>query len=305
MLWHTEVLAEARACGWLAYRPQQGKLIRSDSQGWAKQYTEGSQHLAVQTRAARYSGLAANGVPVLPVAPASMPLPAPGSLPETTGFNAGKPGQSAETAVIAFQELAGEALGASIVQLNQTDPARQAQLDKVTSQKLGRSAQKELAGPSSFIRAEQAEEWQEALGTMTIQRRLKQLIPSAAKGKCQPVSKLVSKIQKAQRQAAKRKRLRQEAAALTDTPANTGIPASEADVPANDGEDVPALPDMPPPKPGVPPMPVHADFSAATLADKQKAWSAAGAELQLDKFCPGSLIETAELYACHLVQFRE
>ena len=51
------VLSEARACGWLHFRPVAGQLQPSESQAWAKNLTEGTHKTTAETRARRDEGV--------------------------------------------------------------------------------------------------------------------------------------------------------------------------------------------------------------------------------------------------------
>jgi len=190
------VLAEARACGWMHFRPDtQAKVLQPvASQTWSRRYPEGSSRMGPEFRQSRDQTVV-NGIPVSPqehfisegVPKEQQPDYFEDSNFETqTGGNLVIVGEEKEIQSVEDQLRLQAALLHPRVRGEQERQLAQlllctSQLAKPKANVAGQTKAQQKAAPLS--RAERALEWRARLGTKAVQDRLHEMVATTGKKK--------------------------------------------------------------------------------------------------------------------------
>ena len=210
------VLSEARACGWLHWRPGPSGLELASEQEWAKSLTESTHKIAPEVRARRGEGVVLGR----PTFDYSKDQIAPERL-ENCYFNEEDLVLEADQGLL--DPVAQRRLEALFLHPSVRSEVEKelAELSLVTSQRPTRKVKEGEAKKPKTSRAEKAASWRVALGKKTIASRLAQLVPYS-KEKAQKVKKsFVEKMAKKLKDKSKEKALKDKklSLAIADKPA--------------------------------------------------------------------------------------
>jgi hypothetical protein len=210
------VLSEARACGWLHWRPGPSGLQLASEQEWAKSLTESTHKIAPEVLARRGEGVVL-GRPTFDYSKGQM---APERL-ENCYFNEEDLVLEADQGLL--DPVAQRRLEALFLHPSVRSEVEKelAELSLVTSQRPTRKVKEGEAKKPKTSRAEKASSWRVALGKKTIASRLAQLVPYS-KEKAQKVKKsFVEKMAKKLKDKGKEKALKDKklSLAIADKPA--------------------------------------------------------------------------------------
>ena len=176
------VLREARAGGWLAYRPAAGgRMERADRQKWAQlRHREISAQLSHQYRVNRYTWLDERGRPSLPTESVN---PAKPILLEEADLEATYEKEDAAIQIEGDQALMDDEEAKDHWQL-MLAPSQRAEhksflemIDSLPTQRKIEGQRRTQKLKNRKLRREKAQEWRTAMGKKTAQQRFAKLVP--------------------------------------------------------------------------------------------------------------------------------